>query len=241
MKKLLASDYDNTLKNQGVVSKEDMKAIEKWRENGNLFVVVTGRFEKPEELLIPIDACICCSGNKVVLDDRNEYVYFGSNAELAGLAKECVKHESTDNVFNICTPNGNFRFGFADLVKNDFSQLGDIPEFLQVSLLFDNDVDCEKVCESIRENVDGLNVLQNGRCVDVLPQKMNKAVGIRDFADKRGIEEKNIITVGDAMNDYDMLKSYNGYVIEHGHPELIRAIGQTTKSVARLISVYNKK
>jgi hydroxymethylpyrimidine pyrophosphatase-like HAD family hydrolase len=77
--------------------------------------------------------------------------------------------------------------------------------------------------------------------VDILPQKMNKAVGICDFADKRGIDEKNIITVGDAMNDYDMLKAYNGYVIEHGHPELIRAIGQTTKSVAQLISVYNKK
>ena len=93
------------------------------------FVVVTGRFEKPEEFLIPIDACIVVASNKVVLDDRNEYVYFGSNAELAGLAKECVKHESTDNVFNICTPNGNFRFGFADLVRNDFRNLVIFPSF----------------------------------------------------------------------------------------------------------------
>ena len=41
--KLLATDYDGTLKYQDHVTKEDRDAIIRWKEAGNLFVIDTGR------------------------------------------------------------------------------------------------------------------------------------------------------------------------------------------------------
>ena len=41
--KLLASDYDGTLRYEPKVVKEDLDALKRWQQAGNLFVVVTGR------------------------------------------------------------------------------------------------------------------------------------------------------------------------------------------------------
>ena len=40
--KLLASDYDGTLRYEPKVVKEDLDALKRWQQAGNLFVVVTG-------------------------------------------------------------------------------------------------------------------------------------------------------------------------------------------------------
>ena len=41
--KIAASDFDGTLFRDGDVTKEEIEAIDKWRANGNLFGVITGR------------------------------------------------------------------------------------------------------------------------------------------------------------------------------------------------------
>lgn len=41
--KLLATDYDGTLLFGDTLLQEDLDAIHKWREDGNLFAIVTGR------------------------------------------------------------------------------------------------------------------------------------------------------------------------------------------------------
>ena len=44
MKKILVSDYDRTfyLNKEGI--KKNIEAVEKFRKNGNLFVIATGRY-----------------------------------------------------------------------------------------------------------------------------------------------------------------------------------------------------
>ena len=41
--KLLATDYDGTLRYAQDVMPEDLKSIAAWKEQGNKFVIVTGR------------------------------------------------------------------------------------------------------------------------------------------------------------------------------------------------------
>jgi hydroxymethylpyrimidine pyrophosphatase-like HAD family hydrolase len=41
--KILAMDYDGTLKIDGEVSAKDLAAIERWKKAGNVFVIDTGR------------------------------------------------------------------------------------------------------------------------------------------------------------------------------------------------------
>ncbi len=41
--KLIASDFDGTITRYGKVWEEDLAAIQKWRAEGNLFGIVSGR------------------------------------------------------------------------------------------------------------------------------------------------------------------------------------------------------
>ncbi len=41
--KVFASDYDGTIRVNGSVSKNNLKALKQWKANGNQFGLVTGR------------------------------------------------------------------------------------------------------------------------------------------------------------------------------------------------------
>ncbi len=81
MKKyLLASDYDGTLYRQGKIAEETIRAINNFRQLGNLFAVVTGRdyagsFElfKSEQQL-PFDFVIASNG--AIAYDKDGNIHF---------------------------------------------------------------------------------------------------------------------------------------------------------------------
>ena len=67
MKKLLASDYDGTLLLQGEIFSRDLEAISNFRNNGNLFGIITGRsismiVDDLENHQIPLDFLVCNNG-----------------------------------------------------------------------------------------------------------------------------------------------------------------------------------
>ncbi|MBR5601095.1 MAG: HAD hydrolase family protein, partial [Clostridia bacterium] len=66
--KILASDYDGTFNVGGVVSKENLDAIEAWRAAGNLFGIISGRnLGSIKQILerdgVPYDFMIGCNGS----------------------------------------------------------------------------------------------------------------------------------------------------------------------------------
>ena len=72
--KLLVSDYDGTLKSSVKDLMLNIEAINKFREKGNLFVIITGRGksirEYIEEYNIPYDYLICENG--AIIYDKND-------------------------------------------------------------------------------------------------------------------------------------------------------------------------
>ena len=235
MIKLLASDFDNTFRTRDTYEK-NIEALQRWRAAGNIFCIVTGRFEPPENLP-PMDAVLCCSGGRVCDIQGNvlNIAVSGENSKLIELARECMRHSDEDGEIKVCAENEIEYFDYKDVAGNDFERLKSMGRFYQVSIYFDDYAYTEKVCQEISAAVEGVNVLQNGTCVDIPPAGMNKAIGVKAYAESLGISEENIYTVGDAMNDIDMLKAFKGYVVEHGNEELKNIIGNTTKSVADLI------
>ncbi len=74
--KLLATDYDGTLKFGGSVLPADLEAIHRWRDAGNLFVIVTGRSMESisgetEEFKIPVDYYVTNNGGMAFDKDGN--------------------------------------------------------------------------------------------------------------------------------------------------------------------------
>lgn len=69
--------------------------------------------------------------------------------------------------------------------------------------------------EKIRATNSGFN------CMDIIPYNVNKAKGLKYFLSYFGINPKEVIAFGDAMNDYEMLKLVGlSYAMKNGDPEL---------------------
>ena len=62
------------------------------------------------------------------------------------------------------------------------------------------------VAEVIREAGLGLQVILNKRAVMILPPGVNKATGLAAALDELGIAPENVVAVGDAENDREMLE-----------------------------------
>ena len=75
--KLLASDYDGTLKYLDHVTQQDLNSIHRWKDAGNMFVMDTGRsmesiLEEVGKYNIPADYYITNNGGMLFDRDGNE-------------------------------------------------------------------------------------------------------------------------------------------------------------------------
>ena len=73
-KMLIASDYDGTLSQNGVIDAQTRDAIDRWRKSGRYFGVVTGRgggfYGTAKEVGLPFDYLIVCNGSLILGEDR---------------------------------------------------------------------------------------------------------------------------------------------------------------------------
>ena len=75
--KLLATDYDGTLRYAQDVMPEDLKSIEEWKNKGNKFVIVTGRSKESIDAQIKLFNLPCD-----YLITNNGGMVFGENGDV---------------------------------------------------------------------------------------------------------------------------------------------------------------
>ena len=75
--KLLATDYDGTLRYAQDVMPEDLKSIEEWKNKGNKFVIVTGRSKESIDAQIKLFNLPCD-----YLITNNGGMVFGENGHI---------------------------------------------------------------------------------------------------------------------------------------------------------------
>ncbi|MBE6756757.1 MAG: DUF1349 domain-containing protein [Ruminococcaceae bacterium] len=115
-------------------------------------------------------------------------------------------------------------------------EMPEISYFTQVSTMLDDFESAEKVTRSIRDKFgDKLNPLQNGRCIDIVRNDMNKAKGLYLLAEIIGAEYDDIISVGDNINDMDMIKEFRSYAMENGVDCVKEKATYITKGITELI------
>ena len=237
MSLLLGTDYDNTFRIAGKISDENIEAVKEWRKRGNLFGIVTGRFEPPDDIFkFDFDFIMCCSGGLLYNNAGEiEYSVTGSNETLVNLARGCMKYSDGDDIFKVRACDGIYEFEYDEIRESNFENIRELGVFNQASIYFDDLERATAVVEKLQQEVTGVSVLQNGTSIDIPPAGMNKAEGLRRYAALHNVKPCDVYTTGDNMNDYEMLSVWNGYVVEHGRPVLIEKIGRTTPSVAALI------
>ncbi len=240
--KIIASDYDGTL-NHGGIDDEKRNAIKEWREKGNKFGIVSGRvvddllkIYKKDEL--DLDFLLACNGavilttdGKILKEDRIDGDILKPFLDfLFSLGADWATIQSDRSY--IIDENDNDRLPDEFTRKN----LPNLEYFIQVSTILEDDEEAEEVTNAVREKFgDKLNPLQNGRCIDIVSSRINKAKGLYDYLELVGGKYEDMITVGDNINDTHMIKEFRSYAMANGVQSIKDIADYVTESVTELI------
>lgn len=240
--KIIASDYDGTL-NHGGIDDKKRNAIKEWREKGNKFGIVSGRvvddllkIYKKDEL--DLDFLLACNGavilttdGKILKEDRIDGDILKPFLDfLFSLGADWATIQSDRSY--IIDENDN------DRLPDEFTRktLPNLKYFIQVSTILEDDEEAEKVTNAVREKFgDKLNPLQNGRCIDIVSSRINKAKGLYDYLELVGGKYEDMITVGDNINDTHMIKEFRSYAMANGVQSIKDIADYVTEGITELI------
>lgn len=208
---LLASDFDNTLyvKDKSIL-KRNIESIKKYRSNGNIFVIITGRgidFAKKdiEKNNIDYDYLICENGAMI----------FDSNDNL--ISSTYIDKKDVLTIIDLINKN-DYKYildtGYKYIYNNEvnYNELAAI--FIEKKDI-DNPEEVVNNIMSITNTYSYISPLH----INIVNKTIDKLVALKFLTKLIGIN-KDIYTIGDAVNDISMIEYYSGGIISNHEAEL---------------------
>lgn len=224
--KLLVTDYDNTLElhydftDNISILKRNIKAINKFMKK-NLVCIATGRhFDAIYKTLIEnnIKFNYLCANNGAELYDGTYNLLY------------CLPIEEQDLGILI-------KLGYKVFFRNPCNS----KLISSANLYFDNLKDFEQVKEYLDNNLTKSFVEYKYPKIKVINEKCNKLDIIKIIQDAEKIDNKSIYTIGDDINDIQMIKHYNGYSLITAKEETKRAASKLYEELNQLIKEIDKE
>lgn len=189
MKYVLVSDFDNTLyvRNQEVLNK-NKEAIKRFRNEGNIIVIATGRSRNTIlELLtnndISYDYLICNNGAETYDNNLNLINRNPMDGEIVKNIKEIAKK---NNNYLLEAKSDDDKYTNCIFIKRE-NNLDEILNYVK----------------DITYNYFSANWL------NIVDKKTSKVMAVKALEEKLFSKDK-IFTIGDAINDKEMIEYYNG-------------------------------
>ena len=206
---ILVSDYDGTLNPFYFkpIFDKNIAGIREFRSNGNLFIISTAR--KPKQVLtevhnyfIPYDYLICSNGN-IILDSNGNVVYINS---------------ITESKISPFLDTIEFLYGIKNIRYFDFNGK------LTLETPYSIRVETNKFIKS-----SSFKDLEFGMKISIFLKKIsfshqsNKRDGLLTLLKelKLAVKSSNIYSIGNSINDIEMLRRFNGYKVPHSNPYLL--------------------
>lgn len=225
--KILASDFDKTLfvEDQKTL-KENIENIKKWRQQGNLFVIATGRnfpflIKDIETYQIPFDYAICNDGGKIF--DNKRTCLFTKNIPLNCNQKILNRIKKSSNIREWWIDSGN------GLVKE---------ETKEANAIIARPIEIEKaypLLEQILNENKEVHGYISDNWINITEKTVTKKTGLLHFLELVNETENNLYTIGDNYNDFDMVTSFNGAIMINHDPSLDNLNLKSYKSVKEYI------
>ncbi|HET9400584.1 MAG TPA: HAD family hydrolase [Candidatus Acidoferrales bacterium] len=198
----LASDYDGTLAEDGVVPKSTVAALQRVKESGRKIVLVTGREVADLRSVFPelgiFDRVIAENG-AVLLGEEGQQERTLAKAPPIELTEELRRRS--------------------------------VPIFVGKSIVATWRPHEKDVRDAIRELRLDVEVALNKNAVMILPKGVTKASGLRQALGELKISAESVVGVGDAENDEDFLAICGMSVaVANALPELKSKVMHVTKA-----------
>lgn len=204
--KILASDFDNTIffLEDEQITKRNIETIRKFMINGNIFCLITGRtyMEIKEELVklnFPYSYLIC--GDGALIFDNLDYCISSTK-----LDKEIVKR-----VVEILKENN-----YEPYLEDGYNITTNPEDCIKVSAKYIKDkADAERVVNIISNELDVYAYASRAH-VNINNKHNDKKQALLRLSEIIKIPPEEIYTIGDSVNDYEMLEYFKGAtVINH--------------------------
>lgn len=244
MKKLLASDVDGTLYVNQKIDEKSLEGIKKFREEGNVFLLCTGRNfggvkHLFEEYDIEVDGFVLCNGAIVL------------NKDFEAIHNENIDDKTIKSLFEEAKDKSEYNFYFADgenlyiidgynthpiISSADLSSKMNIIRINETEFYENNycanivGIDIKDECVNKAENKkldienkfkDNVSVYRNLSFIDIVPKNTSKGEGISKVLESYGVKEENVFVIGDSWNDLSMFEKYNNsYTFTYSEDDL---------------------
>ena len=236
---ILFSDFDFTLYEHGSpeIFKENLVAINKWRDAGNYFVVATGRGEESLRSLFAdyeqyCDFGIFCDGG-IIKDSTGKLVYadrFGEDLSRRLTTSVSALDFGKDYAIICFSDNKEFPVIEAGTCKirfwfESFEDCEQVQEVLDTQ--FANEIDYISYRDVVFNDDNRLAWVSPTmkHIIEVTRANTDKSTGIQKLLNTLSIHNRErIVTIGDGKNDLSMIKTFDGYVIESGDPTVVEQI-----------------
>lgn len=240
---ILFSDFDKTfyLKRDTEKTRANIDAVKKWRKLGNKFCITTGRSLQSVTGEMPgiIQLCdyfIVDSGSIVLSRDRDFLHVFYFESEVVSKIIDFSKNFSETPLPQYYTPDSeNIEYKTEKVTKlrlwfKDADLLSGVAEEIEGSFSV---FAVPQGAISDKKEFEGYHGF-----VEIVPSISGKSNAIKFLQELENTSIEDIITVGDGINDYDMVCDFDGFAIEGSlltelHPDL-----KTTPAVKALIDDF---
>ena len=257
MKKLLVTDFDRTLYVNSRIPERNREAVQKWRADGNLFVVATGR-EKTvlrgllQENAVKADYLICNNGativswegkrlfQKTMAADTSWHIT-ESLIKVYGISVDVTltegriqvnKHELKEEK-NLLYPGVNHACSL-DMFHNLCHQV------LQIHIRFPERDRTREAAEAIGRLYTKATAFANEKNLDIVAEGVDKAEAV-SFLLKQLHWTGRISVIGDSFNDVGMIRRFSGYAVAAASEEIKRQAEASFESVAECIDFLRNR
>ena len=251
MYKLVAIDMDGTLlTDDKLITKENIEAIKEAKKQGCVVVINTGR---PYEGILETNELLKVENIKdyylnfngsLVQDDEFKIIHEEviSGKDIKFFQKEAERlnthlHAFT-KTYGLITLDENpytdieVRINKISVDVKDFKEVAD-DEVVIKAMFVDEKSKLDNVFRELDKSIyENYQVVRSSEVfLEVLNQKADKFTGVLALADYLGIKNEEIITIGDAGNDYSMVKNAGlGVAMKNGFKEVIEVAKYVTEN-----------
>lgn len=228
MRKVLASDYDNTFYLNDEDIEVNKKAIREFRNAGNVFVIATGRsymdlLKKVNAYNLIYDYAIIDHGAGIIDGSANVIDSVFIEDSIVPSIKNDLRLETS--ISNFCCSLFDSRVGF------------DHKNLTKIDVKYSTKEEAWAVNEEINKKYGDqvISYFLTSNAIEIISNKTNKSHAIGVLADMLNIAKENVYTIGDGYSDMEMIRDFNGYRMEDSVDGLKEMTSRSVASVSELV------
>ena len=235
MKKILISDYDGTFYQNDLDIKKNIDKVNEFRTLGNLFVLATGRSyvdlkQKIDKYEIPYDYLILNHGALLLSKDLEIIKVFTLDKELSDSILDYANNNK--DIYDVVLIN---------TFKKRVDDTSNVVKIMLKLYSYDKSFEVKNYIDESYTNIRSYLVRdEDYYLVEIVSSEASKSFMIEKILEKEKIVKKNVFTIGDGINDIDMIKNYNGYRVKNSYMELSSITNKVVDSVSDLLFSIDK-